>query len=149
MLMVIGLAACGPRANVQGNLVDADLLKQVKPGETTKEQVQTMLGTPSSVGTFDKNTWYYIGKETQRIAFLSPDVLQQQVIQIDFDSKGLVQDIHKYGEQDGKDVEIVSRTTPTRGQSTGILDDIWNTMLHQFLVGNGADASSRDPFYHK
>lgn len=143
--MASGLSACELRTNTQGNVVDPQLLEQVKPGELNKEQVQTLLGTPSSVSTFDRNTWYYISKQTQRIAFLSPDVLEQQVIEIDFDNKGKVDAIRKFGEEDGKIVEIVSRTTPTRGKSMGMFDQIWMTLIKQ--IGSGtADASVRDPF---
>ena len=105
MLVALGLGACGVRTDTQGNMVDAELLKQVKPGALTKEQVQTLLGTPSSVSTFDQTTWYYIGKQTQKIAFLDPSVLDQKVVAVEFDNKGVVKAIHQYGEADGKDVQ--------------------------------------------
>lgn len=144
-LLALGLVACTPHPKVQGNVVDPQLLQQVKPGAMNKDQVQSLLGTPSSVATFDQNTWYYISKQTQRIAFLDPEVLDQKVIVVEFDKKGVVKAIHKYGEQDGKDVQIVSRTTPTRGKAVNVLDQIMYTLLRQF--GNGGNASSvRDPF---
>lgn len=145
----MGLVACAPRTNVQGNVVDPELLSQVKPGTLNKEQVQTLLGTPSSVGTFDQNTWYYISKQTRRYAFLDPTILDQQVIEIEFDKKGMVQAVRKYGEEDGKDVQIVSRTTPTRGRTLGIMDQLWVTLLKQFATGNGVDATKQDPYGQK
>ncbi len=124
LLIALGLGACSPRTNTHGNLVDPQLLEQVKPGALNKDQVQTLLGTPSSISTFDQNTWYYIGKQTQRIAFLDPDVLDQKVVAIEFDSKGTVKAIHQYGEADGKEVDMVARTTPTGGKSYGMFDQI-------------------------
>lgn len=146
VVVALGLGACGVRTNTQGNMVDPELLKQVKPGSLTKEQVQTLLGTPSSVSTFDQTTWYYIGKQTQTIAFLDPSVLDQKVVAIEFDNKGVVKAIHQYGEADGKDVDIVSRTTPTRGKSIGVFDQLWQALIDQIGTGNGIDASARDPF---
>lgn len=148
VLVMIGLVGCTPRTNTYGNMVDPELLGQIKAGEQTKEQVQNLLGTPSSVAPFDQNTWYYISKQTQQIAFLEPTVLDQQVIEIDFDSKGTVKNVHKFGEDDGKDVAIVARTTPTRGKSLGVLDEFWTTLLRQFATGN-TDVSRRDPFNRK
>lgn len=146
-MILAALAACTARTNTQGNVVDPQLLGQIKPGEQTKEQVQNLIGTPSSIATFDPNTWYYISKQTRRYAFLDPEVLEQKVIVVEFDKKGVVQAIHKYGEEDGRDVQVVSRTTPTRGHSLGVLDQIWATLLHQ--INNGADAQSRDPFMRR
>lgn len=147
-LALIVLAACSPHTDTHGNLVDQEALGQVKAGEQTKEQVQTLLGSPSSVAAFDQNTWYYIGKHTQQVAFLDPTVVDQQVIEIEFDSKGIVKSVHKLGEDDGKEVAIVSRTTPTRGKSVGVLDDLLNTLLKQVSSGN-VDATKRDPFSRK
>jgi outer membrane protein assembly factor BamE (lipoprotein component of BamABCDE complex) len=147
IVVLAGLAACTPRTNVQGNVVDPDLLSQIKPGEIKKEEVQALIGTPSSVSPFDQNTWYYISKSTRRFAFLKPEILEQKVIEIEFDKKGMVTAIHKFGEQDGKDVQVVERTTPTRGKSLGMFDQLWSTLLHQ--VGNGGDASARDPFMRR
>ena len=147
--LALSVLACSPSPQVQGNVVDPDLLSQVKPGALSKDQVQTLIGTPSSVSTFDQNTWYYISKETERWAFLDPTVLNQQVIVVEFDDKNMVKAVHKYGEEDGNDVEMVTRTTPTRGKSLGVLDQLWSTLLKQFTTDNGVDASKRDPFNRK
>lgn len=144
----VALAACSPRTDTHGHLVDPEALAQVKAGEQTKEQVQNLLGSPSSVGAFDQNTWYYISKQTQQVAFLEPTVLEQQVIEVDFDSKGIVKSVHKFGEDDGKDIAIVARTTPTRGKSLGVLDELWTTLLKQVASGN-VDGTKRDPFMRK
>lgn len=147
-IAAIALAACTPRTDTHGNLVDPEALAQVKPGEQTKEQVQNLLGSPSSVGAFDQNTWYYISKQTQQVAFLEPTVVDQQVIEVDFDNKGVVKTVHKFGEDDGKDVAMVARTTPTRGKSLGVLDEFLNTLLRQVSSGS-ADATKRDPFMRR
>ena len=147
-LAMIALAACSPRTNTHGNLVDPEALGQIKAGEQTKEQVQNLLGSPSSVGAFDQNTWYYISKQTQQVAFLEPTVLEQKVVEIDFDGKGIVKSVHRFGEDDGKEIAIVSRTTPTRGKSLGVLDELLNTLLKQVASGN-VDATKRDPFVRR
>ena len=148
-VVACGLAACDVRTDTQGNLVDPQLLKQVKPGALSKDQVQTLLGTPSSISTFDQSTWYYIGKQTQRIAFLDPSVLEQRVVAIDFDNKGMVTAIHQFGEADGKEVDIVSRTTPTRGKSPDVIDQLYQAFINQLGTDTGGDAMARDPFMKK
>ena len=146
-LLALGLSACAT-PYIQGNVVDPDLLSQIKPGDSTKQQVQTLIGTPSSVSTFDPNTWYYISKETKRYGFLDPQVVQEKVIEVDFDKTNKVLAIHSFDKGDMHDVEVVSRTTPTRGKSLTIVDQLWLIMLKQF--GSTAGASNHpDPYMQK
>ncbi|HUC61319.1 MAG TPA: outer membrane protein assembly factor BamE [Alphaproteobacteria bacterium] len=147
LAVALGLSACAT-PYIQGNVVDPDLLSQIKPGNSTKQQVRNLIGTPSSVSTFDPDTWYYISKETKRYGFLDPELIEEKVIEIDFDKSNKVLAIHTFGRNDMHDVEMVSRTTPTRGKSLGVVDQLWLTMLKQF--GNGAaTAGHPDPYMER
>jgi outer membrane protein assembly factor BamE (lipoprotein component of BamABCDE complex) len=146
-LLAASLSACAT-PYMQGNAVDPELLSQIKPGDSTKQQVQTLIGTPSSISTFDPNTWYYISKETKRYGFLDPKVVEEKVIEVDFDKTNKVLAIHSFGKGDMRDVELVSRTTPTRGKSLGVVDQLWLTMLKQFGSGAGT-AGHADPYMQK
>lgn len=115
-LSLFALAACSPPVETRGNPPDPVILGEVTPGQTTKDQVEALLGTPSSVAPFSKNTWYYIGQKTERFAFFNPEVLDQQVVAVIFDDKGTVTEIRRFNQKDGKDVEVVERETPTRGK---------------------------------
>ncbi|NIR45904.1 MAG: outer membrane protein assembly factor BamE, partial [Gemmatimonadetes bacterium] len=64
----MALAACSPTRVTSGNLPDPDKVAQIEPGKQTRAQVAALLGTPSSVSTFDGQAWYYIGKRTERLA---------------------------------------------------------------------------------
>ena len=75
----------------------------------------------ASVASFDKNTWYYIGGQTERLAFFKPEVLDQQVLAIKFDETGTVSEIRHYTLKDGKEIEIVERETPTRGRELSFM----------------------------
>ena len=74
----------------RGHVVDPIQLDQIQVGVTTKEQVATLLGTPSSVATFGDRTWFYISETTQRRAFLSPTILKSNVTRIEFTPLGKV-----------------------------------------------------------
>ena len=115
-LSLVALAACSPPVETRGNPPDPAILGEVTPGQTTKDQVEALLGTPSSVAPFSKNTWYYIGQKTERFAFFDPEVLDQQVVAVVFDEKGTVTEIRRFSQKDGQSVEVVDRETPTRGK---------------------------------
>jgi outer membrane protein assembly factor BamE (lipoprotein component of BamABCDE complex) len=118
------LAACSPTLTNHGNIPDAELIQSIRIGKSNRDQIQAMLGTPSAVATFDKEAWYYVGSRTSRIAFLDPDLLERKVLVIRFDKKGTVQQVERLDKQDGRDVQVVDRKTPTRGKELTVLEQL-------------------------
>ncbi len=118
------LAACSPTLTNHGNIPDAELIKSIRVGKSNRDQIQAMLGTPSAVATFDKEAWYYIGTRVSQIAFWEPDLLERQVLVIRFDEKGVVDQFERLDKQDGRDVQIVDRKTPTRGKELTVLEQL-------------------------
>src|SRR5262245_13031708 len=62
----LSIAGCAPDVEQRGDLPTSDEIAQIHPGKTTKDQVVKILGSPSSVGVFDANAWYYISKRTSQ-----------------------------------------------------------------------------------
>lgn len=107
------------------------------------------LGSPSSTASFGPETWYYISAHKQRKAFLEPEVLDQDVVQIEFNTAGLVDKIQTYTLKDGKKIDMVERTTPTEGHSMGVVEQILGN-VGRFGGGAGRhgphDATSGRPY---
>lgn len=121
-------AGCSPTVDVRGNLPDPQDVAQIKTGESSREDVIRLLGNPSTSGTFEKETWYYIGQRTeQTLTVFNPTVTDQRVLLVRFDKDGMVEELQQFGLKDGKPIEVVDRVTPTRGKDLTIL---------QQLVGN-------------
>jgi outer membrane protein assembly factor BamE (lipoprotein component of BamABCDE complex) len=123
----LAAGGCTPRLDVRGNLPDPDDVLAVQPGVTTRDQVAQLLGSPSTVGTFDDNTWYYMSKRTETTSFFEPDVLDQEVLVVKFDDSGVVADMQLFGDEKAQAIQPVERTTPNLGQELTVL---------QQLVGN-------------
>jgi outer membrane protein assembly factor BamE (lipoprotein component of BamABCDE complex) len=84
------LAACTWPQEVRGNLPDPEAVAAIQPGKTNKADVTRLLGSPSSIASFDASTWYYIGRRLQRETLQDPDLLEQRVYVVTFDDKGIV-----------------------------------------------------------
>ncbi|MEL3892336.1 outer membrane protein assembly factor BamE [Ferrovibrio sp. MS7] len=119
------LAACAPRQDYRGAQIDEDRLKEVKIG-STEGQVSAAIGSPSTTSTFQQwgTTWYYISSETEAVAFMAPELIDQQVLAISFDKDGKVKEIKRYGMKDGRQVAFVERETPTKGKDMTILEQL-------------------------
>lgn len=122
------LAACSPKTHVHGYAPKPEALNRVQVGADTRSTVQQKLGRPSTLGTFDDTEWYYISMRTETLAFYEPEVVEQQVVLVSFDTSGLVTDVGRYGIEDGQVVDLVSRTTPTSGRRLTVLQQIFQNL---------------------
>jgi len=128
VLAGVALAACTISVDQRGKLPDPDKLAEIQPGNTTKEQVVKILGTPSSVSTFNDDTWYYISRKTEQVAFFSPTVLDQQVYIVDFDPKGVVKEVGHRTMADGEHVTPAPGATPSPGRELTFLEQLIGNM---------------------
>lgn len=125
VLLLAVLGACTPRENYRGAIMDEKRLEEVTPGKT-QAQVTQLLGSPSAQGTFSErgNTWYYIYRHTEALAFLREKVVDQRVVEVDFDGGGRVRDVRHYGLKDGVEVALSTDETPTKGREFGFLEQM-------------------------
>lgn len=126
----LGLAACSPREEYRGYSFDDSKIAEIKPGVQTQDQVSALLGTPTTLSTFAKanNTWYYISKETESVAFFAPTVKSQRVVAIDFDDSGKVKDVRRYALKDGRDIDPLAKVTPSSGRELGFFEQIFGNV---------------------
>ena len=122
--LMAALAACSGHKEVRGNFLTEAQIAGVTVGKTTRRDVIRQLGPPSTEGTFDSQVWYYIGRQTKRVAFFKPDVTAQQVVAVYFDDAGRVEMVQQYSKDDSRDVDVVTRETPTSGHSIGFFEQI-------------------------
>lgn len=124
------LAGClGYDGEVQrGYVVDSRALASVTPG-TPAEKVLADLGTPSTTSTVGGDAWYYISQRIDRsLAFVPQSVTDQHVLAVYFESKKVTR-VANYGLEDGKVIDMVTRTTPTGGAEQGFLKNLFRSFL--------------------
>ncbi len=134
-LLGIGASACSPTVATRGHMVEADRLAEIHTGSSRREDVASVLGTPTAVGTFDGSVWYYIGQKTEKTAFFQPEVVERQVVVVHFDPQGVVSDVKTLDKSAGQDIEMVDRTTPTHGREMTVLEQ---------MLGNVGRFSAKD-----
>lgn len=123
-LIAGALAGCEAQTDVRGNLPDPEAMAQIKPGVHSRADVTRLLGAPSTVATFSKETWYYIGGRVKTVAFFKPELLERRVVTIHFDKAGRVADIQKMDATKGYSLSMVDRETPTKGKELTVLQQL-------------------------
>jgi outer membrane protein assembly factor BamE (lipoprotein component of BamABCDE complex) len=124
VLAAASLAGCAADAEQRGDLPERSALSQIHPGATTRDQVVQLLGSPSSTGVFDANSWYYISKETKQVSFLAPDVVDQQVYVINFDGGGVVRSVEHKTLRDAENVPMAPGATPAPGRELTFMEQV-------------------------
>ena len=113
----------------RGYVADQHALDQVKPGSSA-EQVLVVLGTPSTTSTVGGSAWYYISQTVERrFAFSAQSISDQRVLAVYFTKDKKVERVANYGQQDGKIIDFVTRTTPTGGAEQGFLKNLFRSLL--------------------
>lgn len=118
--------ACAPVVATQGFQAVDVKPQDIEAGVDTRETVLTKLGTPSTTSTFEsESVWYYLTQTTQRYTYNKPKVSQRTVTEITFnDADGKVATIRNLGLEDGRQLAMERRETPTRGRQLTILEQL-------------------------
>ena len=105
-------------------------LEQLTVGQTTREEVLTIVGPPTTSGTVDSETLYYVQSERSRFGSFEPEIASREVLAIRFTSGGVLSNIERFGLEDGRVVVLSRRIT-----DDGIADV---TIIGQLLgaIGN-------------
>ncbi|MDX1921850.1 MAG: outer membrane protein assembly factor BamE [Alphaproteobacteria bacterium] len=124
LMLGLTLASCTPTVAKRGNTIEDDQLQQIKIGESTREDVAKVLGTPTQMATFDDKTWYYIGQRTEKEAFFDPELKEQKIVTVEFTPEGKVSSVNKSGAELARNIDPVSGKTPTYGKDITILQQL-------------------------
>ncbi len=136
-VVALGLlaAACTPTVSLHGYVPDEEVLATMQTGTDNKDAVIEKLGSPSSIATFDDNTWIYFSKRTETFAFFEPEVIEQRVVAVNFNDDGTVEEIKRFALEDGRLIDPVTRTTPTHGRELGLLEQLFGN-VGRFTAGS-------------
>ncbi len=124
----LALSACTPTVEVRGYVPDQETIDRLKTGIDNRHKVVRLVGSPSSVSTFEAGTWYYISKKTEHLAFFEEKILDQQVVAIDFDGNGIVKDVRRFTLADARNIEPEERKTSSRGRELGLLEQLFGNI---------------------
>ncbi len=138
LLAPVVLAACTPTVETHGHSLDEAQIAKIKPGNSSRQEVLQLMGSPSALSTFDDAAWYYVTQRTEKKSFYQKDVVDQEVLTVTFDGEGRVADIERHGLDQVAAIDPVDRVTPTAGSSPSIFKQLIGN-IGRFSSGNDVD----------
>lgn len=136
----LSLAACEPTVNLHGARYAETNVARIEPGVSTRDDVVKLLGTPSTLATFDDRTWYYVSQRTEQLTFYQSELTAQEVLAVHFAPDGTVDKVERTDFAAATSVEPIEKTTPTYGTEQSLIADLFGN------IGKFNPAPGRDTF---
>jgi outer membrane protein assembly factor BamE (lipoprotein component of BamABCDE complex) len=113
------LAGC-QSIDVRGQFVSDEAIKQINSQQPTKVELIALVGTPTYVPDYSKNTWYYIQRSLAKRAWFDPKVVKQRIVKVVFNGDK-VQEAGLLSDGQNEKISSQSNYTQTYGtQQNGI-----------------------------
>jgi outer membrane protein assembly factor BamE (lipoprotein component of BamABCDE complex) len=124
VLAIALLGGCDTYGDIRGFAPSPGSVDKLEVGSQSREDVVRLVGSPSAVGTFNPNVWYYVTEKQESWGPSRPWISEQNVIQITFNESGRVANIKYYDLKDAQNITMVARITPTSGKELTILEQV-------------------------
>ena len=95
-----------------------------------KNEIRSILGPPSTVSTFDENTWFYLEKEisgTKVTKLGKTELNKNNILVLKFDNRGILVEKDFFDKNDLREIEFEKNTTTTEINKKSVIG--------QFLYG--------------
>ena len=95
-----------------------------------KNEIRSILGPPSTVSTFDENTWFYLEKEisgTKVTKLGKTELNKNNILVLKFDNRGILVEKDFFDKNDLREIEFEKNTTTTEINKRSVIG--------QFLYG--------------
>lgn len=139
---VLPVLACAPTVSQHGHAFDDELLSDITPGSTSRDEVRRLLGSPSTTATLNDDLWYYISQRRERMSFYQSEITDQEVVTISFDDRGIVEDVRRHDMAQAMAVEPHPDETRTLGNEFTILEQLIGNIGR---FGTGEDGAPQAP----
>jgi outer membrane protein assembly factor BamE (lipoprotein component of BamABCDE complex) len=107
-----------------GYAPDDALLADITAGQDTRGSVRRKIGRPSTSGLFTDTGWYYVSTTIEHYTYNEPKVADRRVVAVEFDANDVVASVNVYGVEDGRVIDLQTRTTPTHGRQLTIVQQV-------------------------
>jgi outer membrane protein assembly factor BamE (lipoprotein component of BamABCDE complex) len=124
LALPLAVGGCSSTVDQRGFAPTPGSVEKLEIDTQSREDVVRLIGSPSTVATFNPNVWYYISQKQEYYAFFNPTMLEQNIMQLSFNESGRLTAIKKYDLSDARDIDMVSRITPTAGKEITVLEQI-------------------------
>ncbi|KAA0920729.1 outer membrane protein assembly factor BamE [Aquicoccus porphyridii] len=110
-LALVAVAGCTPIMRNHGYVPSDAELQEITVGIDSRATVEDVLGTPSAGAFMEGGDIYYVRSQVRHFGMLEPKVIDREIVAISFDGSDVVQNIERFGLEQGRPVVLSRRVT--------------------------------------
>ncbi len=127
-LAMLLLSACSNIDRKHGYVPEAEDLEFIVVGVDTKDTVADVIGQPSTSGILADSGWYYVESRFRAYGFRESTEISREVVAVSFDADGVVENIERFGLEDGQVVAISRRVTDSNIKGVTFLRQLFGNI---------------------
>lgn len=124
LALVATVAACSPVFRNHGYVPTEQDLALIEVGTDTRETVGEKIGRPTTSGLLNDVGWFYVQSRYKHFGPRAPQEVERQVLAVTFNEAGTVENVARYGLEDGKVVQISRRVTESNVKGLTFIQQI-------------------------
>ncbi|SEM83443.1 Beta-barrel assembly machine subunit BamE [Pseudorhodobacter antarcticus] len=125
---MVFLTACSAIYRNHGYVPTDSELEQVQVGTSSRQDVADAVGRPSAAGLLNDQGWYYVQSEFKHLGPKKPEEIDRQVVAISFNDAGIVENVERFGLQEGRVVPLSRRVTDSNIKGVSFLRQLFNSV---------------------
>jgi outer membrane protein assembly factor BamE (lipoprotein component of BamABCDE complex) len=125
---LVFLTACSAQYRNHGYVPTDSELQLVQVGTSSRQDVADVVGRPSAAGLLNDEGWYYVQSEFKHLGPKKPEEIDRQVVAISFNTNGIVENVERFGLQEGRVVPLSRRVTDTNIKGVSFLRQLFNSV---------------------
>ena len=123
---VLTLSGCATLEDRHGYIPDNSALEEVVVGRDTVDTVPILIGRPGAEGLVNDEGWYYVRSDYERFLWREPVEVDREVVVVSFDDRGVVENVERFGLEDGRVVVFSRRVTDSNIEGVSFLRQLFS-----------------------
>ncbi|WP_298557325.1 outer membrane protein assembly factor BamE [uncultured Aliiroseovarius sp.] len=125
--LAIALTACSATYRNHGYMPVKEDVDLLVVGKDTRETVTEAIGKPGTQGLLSDSGYYFVRSRFEHYLYNAPKEIDREVLAISFDSKGRVENIERFGLEDGRVVVLERRVTASNIKGVSFLRQLFGS----------------------
>lgn len=124
---IVLLSACSAIYRNHGYVPSDTELEPVQVGVSSRQDVADAVGRPSASGLLNDQGWYYVQSQFKTVGPMKSEEIDRQVLAITFDDRGIVENVERFGLEQGRVVPLSRRVTETNIKGISFLRQLFSS----------------------
>ena len=125
--LAITLTACSATYRNHGYMPVKEDVDLLVVGKDTRETVTEAIGKPGTAGLLSDSGYYYVRSRFEHYLYNAPTEIDREVLAISFDGKGRVENIERFGLEDGRVIVLERRVTASNIKGVSFLRQLFGS----------------------